>query len=80
VESAKSGDFDKIPHDIYTRYYHNIKSINKDHQEVSFGIRENFRAIWIHGFAGAGKSFAIRQMFPNIYCKRPTKWFDNYTG
>lgn len=40
----------------------------------------NRKCFWIHGPPGIGKSYTVRQMFPELYPKDCTKWWDHYKG
>ena len=35
---------------------------------------------WIYGKPGIGKSYAVRAVYPNLYVKSSTKWWDGYTN
>lgn len=41
------------------------------------GIRKCW---WIYGKPGIGKSYAVRSLYPNLYVKSSTKWWDGYTN
>ena len=41
------------------------------------GIRKCW---WIYGKPGIGKSYAVISLYPNLYVKSSTKWWDGYTN
>lgn len=38
------------------------------------------RGIWVYGPPGSGKSYSVRQQFPNLFLKPQSKWWDGYAG
>lgn len=40
----------------------------------------NRKCFWLYGPPGIGKSYTVRQMFPELYPKDCTKWWDHYKG
>ena len=78
-ESAKAGNMDDIPSDIYVRCYNQLKRIEKDHMTID-GEASECRGIWIYGPAGICKSRKARDEYPNAYKKLANKWWDGYKG
>lgn len=77
-KNAQTGKLDDIPSDIYVRFYHNLKKIEKDHLVTNDS--EELRGVWIYGPSGVGKSWSARQKYPNSYPKLCNKWWDGYQG
>jgi len=78
-DSAKSGDLDSIPADIFVRCYGTLKRIELDYmQRVAPG--EDVCGIWIHGESGSGKTRAVYAAYPELYQKACSKWWDGYQG
>ncbi|AXH76879.1 MAG: putative viral replication protein [Cressdnaviricota sp.] len=77
LHSAKEGDFDSIPADIYIRYIGNLERIRRltlpplESLPVTCGY-------WIQGPTGSGKSRGVREKFPLVYPKPMNKWWDSY--
>lgn len=76
-ELAKTGCIEEIPFDIRIRYYNAIRRIEKD-----FMVKpRDLPAVcgtWVHGSSGVGKSHSVRSLFPDLYSKNASKWWDGY--
>jgi len=80
LASAKAGEFDNIPADIYMRQYNTIKRIHLDHGGRAADLTGPC-GTWICGLAGSGKSFRARQLGgDSFYVKPLNKWWDGYKG
>jgi len=77
--SAKSGDFENIPSDIYIRHYTSLKKIFVDHVRPVAQEKEVF-VFW--GRTGTGKSKrAWEEASLDAYPKSPTSiWWCGYNG
>lgn len=75
--SAKSGNIDEVPDDIYIRYYGTLKRIALDHLEAK-DVDKTIYVYW--GVSGSGKSHRAREEAgKDAYIKDPcTKWWDGY--
>jgi len=73
------GNIEEIDPRILVPYYAGIKRIQKDYQprvpDLAVGTKY---AIWIHGTAGAGKTKAVADTYPEAYRKPLSKWWDGY--
>jgi len=78
-ESAKRGELDTIPSDIYVRYYRTLQAIAADNRKAVPIVR-TVHVFW--GRTGSGKSLrAWTEAGVSAYCKDPrTKWWDGYNG
>jgi hypothetical protein len=76
-KSAIDGDLPAIPADVRLRFYGTICRVRKDHM-VKPGDLEAPCGTWIYGKSGVGKSFSVRNLFPNLYSKNSSKWWDGY--
>lgn len=76
---CKSGEFERIPADVYLRYYGNIQRIARDNL-VPVAIERTVRVYW--GATGTGKSRrAWSEAGLEAYPKDPrTKFWDGYAG
>ncbi len=74
---ARQGNFDNIPKDMLTKYYHAWKRIYQDNpiKPPDLDHREN---LWIVAPTGYGKSFYARKKYPDYYDKAPNKWWIGY--
>lgn len=80
VAYAKSGELDKIDHQIFLMHYNNLKRIEKDYMPDVQNLSEP-NAFWLYGESGNGKSQWARQRFGSqLYSKDATKWWDGYRG
>lgn len=79
LRSAKSGNHDEIPPDIFVRCYHQIRSISAEYS-VAHPIERSCYVYW--GKTGTGKSRkAWDEAGFDAYCKDPrTKWWCGYRG
>lgn len=78
-KSAKSGDFDSIPADIYMRTFSACHKIHQLHQSAPASLGE-LQNVWLWGPAGSGKSARAFTENPGAYLKGVNKWWDGYTG
>ena len=76
---AKSGDIESIEPSIRIRYYSAIRKIERDFMPPVARLAGPC-GIWIWGVAGAGKSRAVLDQFPDAYPKPRSKWWDGYQG
>jgi len=79
VSSARNGDLDAIPPDVFVRYYSNLKRIAVENAKP-VGIVKRCRVYW--GKTGVGKSRkAWEEATIDAYPKDPnTKFWDGYRG
>ncbi len=78
-DAAKTGDFDKIPRDMLTRYYHAYKRIQQDYPCVPANNQRTCGE-WYYGPTGFGKTRTAVERYPNLYDKPLNKWWDGYRG
>jgi predicted ATPase len=80
LSSAKKGDFDAIPEDIYYRYQSATKAIARDFASPLENVQHfNKVGVWLWGPPGTGKSYLARSAFPNSYIKSAHhQWFCGY--
>lgn len=78
-DSAKSGDFDSIPADIFVRHYFALQRIAADNSQP-LAMERSCAVFW--GATGTGKSrLAWEQAGLSAYVKDPrTKWWCGYQG
>lgn len=78
-DSAKAGDLESLPAQIYVTHYRTLKQIEKDHLKPKRAIR-TIKVIW--GPTGVGKSRrAWSEAGWDAYPKDPrTKFWDGYQG
>lgn len=74
---AVSGKVDEIDHDIRCRFYPTLRRIETDYMPA-VGRLEGPCGVWIHGEAGAGKTRAVLDAFPDAYPKPRSMWWDGY--
>jgi len=76
---AKQGDFEQVPKNIALRCFTNLLRIRATY-DVPVGC-ESVRGVWLYGAPGVGKSFYVRQTYPDVWSKTPhNKWWDGYAG
>lgn len=76
---AKQGDFESIPKNIAIRCFASLVRI-RTHYDAPQAV-PTVRGIWLYGAPGVGKSFYVRQTYPEVYSKTPhNKWWDGYMG
>jgi len=77
IADSKSGDFDRIPKDVFFRYYNTCKTLAKDYQKAPPALI-SVCGLWIYGAPGTGKSHAVQTQHPDRYMKPLNKWWDGY--
>lgn len=78
-ELAKKGRFEEIDPVIRYRSYSTAKQIHKDFMQPAQDI-ETIDNEWIYGESGVGKSYSVKERYPNAYKKMCNKWWDGYQG
>lgn len=76
---AKQGKVEEIDPKIRLRYYGAIRRIERDFMPP-VGRLVGPCGVWIFGLAGAGKTRAVLDAFPEAYPKPRTQWWDGYQG
>lgn len=76
--SARTGNFEEIPPDIFIRYYGSICRI-RDENIASPESNPRTCGYWLVGSSGSGKSRGCREKFPDLYPKPLNKWWCGYT-
>ncbi len=76
-DNAKKGNFEEIPKDMLTQYYHAYKRIRQDHPSKPDPLPTTC-GIWYWGPTGVGKSKLAREKYPDFYDKPLNKWWDGY--
>ncbi len=77
LDDAKKGDYESIPPDMLTRYYHSYKRYAQDNPIRPKDL-DRVCGVWYHGLSGAGKSHTARANYPDYYDKPLNKWWDGY--
>lgn len=78
-ESAKKRNFEEIPKDLLVKYYHNWKHIARDNPIIPNNL-DQLENYWVVAPTGYGKSFYVRERWPDFYDKAPNKWWTGYKG
>lgn len=76
-QSAKEGKIEEVPADIRVRCYCTLKRIHRDFQQA-VGLLASPCGVWIHGEAGSGKTMSVFTLYPSLYTKGASKWWDGY--
>ncbi len=77
-DHAMLGQFDQIPRDMLTRYYHSYKRIFQDNPLKHGNVeKDNY---WIVAPSQYGKSTYARKEWPDYFDKGPNKWWVGYRG
>lgn len=79
MEAAMENRLEDVPADIFIRQYGNLRKIAKDFMKKA-NDADDVTGEWYHGRAGAGKSRAAREKYPDAYLKMCNKWWDGYQG
>lgn len=74
---AQEGKLDQIPPKVFVGCFNNLIKI-RDAFQPPVANNKKPCGLWIHGKAGAGKSFKARSDYPQAYIKMMNKWWDNY--
>lgn len=76
-DSAKIGDLDAIPSQIFVQNYRTLKIIGRDYQKAPPDLSHPC-GLWIYGESGTGKSHLARSLFPGHYKKPANLWWTAY--
>jgi len=79
--AAQKGEFEKIDARIYVNNYRNLKAIHHDALAAMKAPHlDSLENEWHWGGTGLGKSYTVRNKWPDAYIKALNKWWDNYEG
>jgi len=74
-ELAKRGRFEELPPEMIRTYEY----IHRKYTTAS-AANDRLENYWVWGPSGCGKSSTVRKIWPNMFDKAPTKWWDGYEG
>jgi len=78
-DSAKRGNLEEIPSDIFVRYYSALKRIMADNMQRPQDL-DSVCGLYYYGIAGSGKTTKARAEYPGSYIKSRDRWWDGYQG
>ncbi len=79
LKSAKKRKFDEINSQMLVQYYHNWKKIAEDNPVIPNNL-DKLENYWVVAPTGYGKSYYVRERWPDFYDKAPNKWWTGYRG
>ena len=77
LDLLKEGRLKEVEADVLIPHFGNCQKLQSLFQ---VGSRHSApRGIWIYGSPGMGKSYYVRERFPDCYSKPQNKWWDGYS-